>query len=153
MSFTYDVTELNSNKLYQVRLNIGNTDEYGLVVLQDEEIQHFLNTSYEHVTDASVKAIDALISRASIMCDRETGQVQESASQLIGNLQNLRDDMLNSVARNVPKFMQITGMFEDDRQTVQADNEIYHDGIDLTSEYPGTKLINGPTYSVNDSVQ
>ena len=145
MSFTYDPAQLGSNKVYQVRLNIGQTYQYDLVTLQDEEIQFFLDNSYEKVTDASIKCLDSMITRAGLMVDRESGQLQESASQLIDALKKSRDDMLTSASRNVPIFAAFTGFFEEDRQQVQNDEEIYHDGITNISELPSTRLLNGPT--------
>lgn len=144
MSFTYNPEDLAKSKLFQVRLSIGNTDEYGLVPLQDEEINFFLAQTYDHVQNASIRAIDAMINRAGVICDRETGQTQESASQLLDNLIAARDDMLTSASRNVPIHAQLTGFFEDDRQEQQNDPEIYHDGQTNISEYPDTRLLNGP---------
>jgi len=145
MAFTYDASQLKTNKVYQVRLNIGQTYQYDLVVLQDEEIEFFLGNSYDNVTDASVKAIDAMITRAGLMVDKETGQTQESASQLIDSLTKARDDMMVSVSRNTPIFCQFTGFFEEDRKEQQNDPEIYHDGLTNISELPETRLLNGPT--------
>ena len=144
MAFTYDPSKLSTNKIYQVRLSVGQTNQYDLIVLQDEEIEFFLSNSYDNVTDASVKAIDSMISRAGLLVDKETGQVSESASQLIDSLIKTRDDMLVSVSRNVPIHCQFTGFFEDDRKEQQDDTEIYHDGITNTSELPSTRILNGP---------
>jgi len=143
--FTYDPTKLASNKVYQIRLNIGQTDKYDLIVLQDEEIQHFLDTNYDDTQTASVKCLDAMISRSGGLVDKETGQVSESGSQLIDSLKKLRDDMLTSVSRNTPIFAQFTGFFEEDRRKVQDDQEIYHDGLTNITESPLTRLLNGPT--------
>jgi hypothetical protein len=144
MSFTYDPEQLSSSKLYQVRLSIGQTNQYDLVVLQDEEIKYFLSSSYDVVNDASIKAIDAMISRAGSFVDKQTGQTQENASQLIDNLIKLRNDILTSVARNVPIYAGFTGFLEADRIKQQEDDEIYHDGLTMRSEDPDTFLLNGP---------
>ena len=145
MSWTYDPSQLSSNKIFQVRLNIGQVNQYDLITLQDEEIKHFLGNSYENITDASIKCLDSMISRAGLMVDRETGQTAESASQLLEALKKSRDDMLTSASRNTPIFAQFTGFFEEDRQEQQNDPDIYHDGLTMNSEFPETRLINVPT--------
>lgn len=144
MSFTYNPKDLKTSKLFQVRLNTGNTDEYGLVPLQDEEIEFFLTQTYGRVQDASIKSLDALINRAGTLVDKETGQTQESASQLLDNLIKARNDMLTSASRNVPIHAQLTGFFEADRKEQQDDPTIFHDGQTNISEYPDARLLNGP---------
>jgi hypothetical protein len=142
--FTYDPTLLATNKVYQIRLAIGQTYKYDLIVLQDEEIQYFLDTNHADISTASIKCIDAMISRAGGLVDKETGQVSESGSQLLDSLRKLRDDLLTSVSRNTPIFAQFTGFFEEDRKAVQDDTEIYHDGLTAITENPSTRLLNGP---------
>ncbi len=85
-----------------------------------------------------------MITRAGSLCDRETGQTAESASQLLSNLISARDDMLTSASRNVPVNAGFTGFFEADRKEQQNDDEIFHDGITNISEYPDARILNGP---------
>ena len=65
---------------------------------------------------------------------KETGQVSEAQSQLLKNLKLLRDDLLNSISRNTPKYMGITGIFNDDRDKIDNDTEIYQDGVKLNDK-------------------
>ena len=133
MSFTYDVSKLNSSKLYQLRLLIGQTNEYSSVALQDEELQYFLSQNYDNVNMSAIDAVNSQISQAAALVDSETGEVSEAQSQLLKNLIRLRDD-LESSSRNVPKFMEITGIFNDDRDTIDNDEEIYQDGVKLNDK-------------------
>ncbi len=144
MSYTYDPSKLSSSKLYQVRLNIGDTISTAMATLQDEEIQYFLDTNYQDVNTASIKSIDARISKASNLADSTTGQVQISLSQLIDNLTKLRYDFLTSASRNTPKYAQITGVDEDDREKVIGDDSVYQDGLNMVTEPTWAQLLNGP---------
>jgi len=144
VSFSYEPSKLETSTLYQVRLNIGQTGQYDLIVLDDEEINFFLKQTFDSVNAASLRAIDAMISRAGTMIDSETGQTSQNASTAIESLIRLRDDLLTSASRNVPVNCQFTGFFEEDRKEQQADPKIFHDGVYSTSESPHTQILNGP---------
>jgi len=134
MSFSYDVTKINTTPLFQVRLKIGQTSEYSPVVVQDEEIQYFLEDNDNDIGKTCIDVLNTQISQAATLVDKETGQVSEAQSQILKNLKILRDDLLNSVSRNTPTHMQLTGIFNDDRSTVDNDDEIYQDGVKLTDK-------------------
>lgn len=134
MSFSYDVTKINTTPLFQVRLKIGQTSEYSPVVVQDEEIQYFLEDNDNDIGKTCIDVLNTQISQAATLVDKETGQVSEAQSQILKNLKILRDDLLNSVSRNTPIHMQLTGIFNDDRSTVDNDDEIYQDGVKLTDK-------------------
>ena len=142
--FTYKPEELATSNLYQVRLSIGNTDEYGLLPLQDEEINFFLAKAYDKVEDASIMCINVLITKAGFLVDNETGQISESQSQLLDNLIKTRSDLMSSVFRSVPTYAGITGIDEEERAEIHNDETIFQDGFDMKSEYPGTNLFVGP---------
>lgn len=131
MSFSYDPTKLKTNLIYQVRLKIGQTSPYSPVAVQDEEIQFFLDLNKNDVHQTCLDVLHSQISQAAALVDKETGAVSEAQSQLLENLKRLRDDLINSISRNTPKYMQITGIFNDDRDTVDNDTEIYQDGVKL----------------------
>lgn len=144
MSFTYDPSKLSTDKLYQVRFGIGDTEEYAIASLADEEINYLLNKNNEHVDKTILEAVDARINKASGLVDKTTGQTQESASQLIDNLKKFRDSVLTSMLRATPVFTEVTGVIESDRQKVHKDCEIFQDGMDIQSEVPNAHLLNGP---------
>lgn len=126
--FTYDVTKLSSSSLYQIRLELGLTNEFSTISMQDEEILYLLDKNNNN-KDATINSVlDSLISQAAGAVDKDTGQVSEAQSQLLENLKALRDDFLNSISRNTPIHMEITGIFNKDREKVMNDSEIYHDG-------------------------
>jgi hypothetical protein len=136
MAFTYDPTELKDSDLFQVRLKTGQTNEFALLVLQDEEIQYFLDNNLGDVNKTAIDVLDTMISNSHSFVDKLTGQVSESQSQIIDNLIKLRDDLLRSLSRNVPEFMQFTGVFEQDRKEVHLDEDIFHDGIFMETKGP-----------------
>jgi hypothetical protein len=136
--FTYEPSDLSTSDLYKVRLNIGNTNEYDIIVLQDEEINYILETNFDSVSDATTRCLDLMITRAGLLVDSETGQTSESLSKLLDNLIKTRNDLLNSVSRNTPIMAQFTGVFEADRKEVQNNSDVYHDGLQMTTELPGT---------------
>ena len=144
MSFSYDPEKLSSNQIYQIRLSIGNTDQYDLAGLEDEEIQFLLDRNNENIDQTIVASIDSRIAKAGGLVDKTTGQTQESASQLIDVLQKLRDDMLNSVSRHTPIYSNITGVLESERQEVINDPCIFHDGVNMQTEPPDCPILNGP---------
>lgn len=131
MSFTYDPSKLKTNLVYQVRLKIGQTNEYSPVAVQDEEISYLLEENSNDVNQTCIDLLNSQISSAASFVDKQTGQVSEAQSQILKNLKILRDDLINSISRNVPKFMGITGVFNEDRDTVDNDTEIYQDGVKL----------------------
>ena len=131
MAFTYDPAQLSTSLLFQVRLMIGDTAEFSPVVLQDEEINYFLEQSVNHVIQAAVDSVNSQISRASVLVDSETGQLSESRSQIITNLQKLRDDLMGSIARNVPTMAGFGGIDLDDMESIDKDDSIYQDGVKL----------------------
>lgn len=139
-TFTYDPSQLKTNKVYQVRFKLGQTNQHSVIAVCDEEIQYALDTNYDDVTKACLDILNSQISMAGALVDKETGQVSEAQSQLLKNLIALRDDLMNSISRNVPKFMQITGIFNDDRETVDNDTEIYQDGVILDDKGPHKRL-------------
>lgn len=74
MSFSYDVTQLATSKLYQVRLMIGDTAAPGS--LQDEEINYFLTVR------PSIYGAGALCCRS--IADSASAQVDQTLPAGIG---------------------------------------------------------------------
>ena len=56
----------------------------------------------------------------------------------------LRYDFLTSASRNTPKYAQITGVDEDDREKVIGDDSVYQDGLNMVTEPTWAQLLNGP---------
>lgn len=133
MSFSYNPSELSTSPIYQVRLQIGQTNEYSPVVVQDEEIQYFLDQNFQVVKNAALDVLNSQISMAASLVDKETGQISEAQSQILKNLKILRDDLLNSVSRNTPTYMAITGIDNVDRDDIDNDETIYQDGVKMNT--------------------
>ena len=140
MSFSYDPSKLKTHPVYQIRLKTGQTNEYSPVAVQDEEILYLLEENNNDIGQTCIDLLNAQISKSASFVDKETGQVSEAQSQILKNLKILRDDLINSISRNVPTFMGITGIFNEDRDTVDNDSEIYQDGVKLTDKGPSKLL-------------
>jgi hypothetical protein len=140
-TFSYDPAELANNKIYQVRFKLGQTNQHSVVAVFDEEIQFALDSNYDDVTKACLDILNGQISKAGSLVDKETGQVSEAQSQLLKNLIALRDDLINSISRNVPKYMQWTGVFNEDKNAVDNDTEIYQDGAILDDKGTSFRLM------------
>jgi len=134
MSFTYDPSKLKTEPVYQVRLKLGQTSPYSPVALQDEEIKYFLDENVNDVHKTCLDLLNTQISQAASLVDKETGQVSEAQSQLLKNLKALRDDLMNSISRNTPCYMQFTGIDNDDRDSVDNDETIYQDGVKMNDK-------------------
>jgi len=131
MSFSYDPTKLATDPIYQIRLKLGQTSQYSAVVVQDEEIAYFLEQNTNDQTQTCLDILNSQIAHAASLVDKETGQVSEAQSQILDNLKKLRDDLMNSISRHVPIMAGLTGVFNEDRDTVDNDTEIYQDGVKL----------------------
>lgn len=136
MSFSYNVDELDDSLLFQVRLISGQTSPDSILTISDEEINYFLRLSQNNVTQAALDVLNSLIARGHELVDKQTGQVSESQSQILENLLRIRDDLINSLARSTPDFVQFTGVFADDIEEVQLDLEIFHDGAERINQGP-----------------
>jgi hypothetical protein len=145
MSFSYDPSKLKTSPVYQVRLKIGQTNEYSPVAVQDEEISYLLEVNKNDVNQTCIDLLNSQISQAASFVDKQTGQVSEAQSQILKNLKILRDDLINSISRNVPTFMGITGIFNEDMDTVDNDTEIYQDGVKLKDKGPSKLLFGDDT--------
>lgn len=151
-TFTYDPSKLSTSKLYQVRFKIGQTNQHSIIAVCDEEIQYALSINYDDVGKACLDILNSQISQAGSLVDKETGQVSEAQSQLLKNLIALRDDLLNSISRNVPKYMQITGIFNDDMDTIDNDTSIYQDGVQLDDKGIDKRLFPQSTRITNNHI-
>lgn len=62
MAFSYDVTQLDSNPLYQARFRLGDTDEAN-AAFQDEEINYSLKCNDNNVLRTCIDCVSALLPR------------------------------------------------------------------------------------------
>lgn len=128
MSFSYDPTQLDTNLVYQVRFCAGLTTQETPVNLQDEEITFLLSQNMNNVNTTCVQVFDRIITEASYMVDRTTGQVSESLSDLLANLIRRRDDLVSGLG-NVPSRLYATGVDSESYKEGQDDETVYNDGL------------------------
>lgn len=78
MAVSYDVTQLATSKLYQVRLRLGDTD-IATAEFQDEELEFFLSESHNNVLSTCIKACSAALSKIAHAVDYSLGPYSESS--------------------------------------------------------------------------
>jgi len=94
MAWSYDPNL--STKKDEVRLIIGDTD-IDDQLLQDEEIEYFLEQSQDSVIQASIKAVMAIIAKLSRKVDKSVGEAKLSLSQQIEHYQELLDNLKSNM--------------------------------------------------------
>jgi len=94
MAWSYDPNL--PTKTDEVRLIIGDTD-IDDQLLQDEEIEYFLEQSQDSVTQASIKAVMAIIAKLSRKVDKSVGEAKLSLSQQIEHYQKLLDNLKSNM--------------------------------------------------------
>jgi hypothetical protein len=119
---------LDSNPVYQVRFCAGLTTQEVPVNLQDEEIEFLLTQNMNNVHNTCVQVFDRVITEASYMVNRTTGQVSEDLSDLLANLIRRRDDLIAGLG-NVPSTLHATGMDSTEYTDGQSDTSVYNDGL------------------------
>lgn len=97
MAWNYDPTDLETDLVSQVRLRIGDTVASD-PQLQDEEIEFFLSSSGDDVLRASLRAVNALIAKASSEISGYTlGPYSESSTNKINNWRAVQQDLSSQV--------------------------------------------------------
>lgn len=94
MAWSYDPNL--PTKKDEVRLIIGDTD-IDDQLLQDEEIEYFLEQSQDSVIQASIKAVMAIIAKLSRKVDKSVGEAKLSLSQQIEHYQKLLDNLKSNM--------------------------------------------------------
>jgi hypothetical protein len=89
MSWTYDPTQLQDSALMQVRLVLGDTAPDD-PLMEDEEIQFYLDQTDNSVLKAAINCIDAALARISAIPNYKLGPYQESTENRIAFLTGLR---------------------------------------------------------------
>lgn len=79
MAFSYDVTQLATNPIYQVRYRLGDTIEAS-ATFQDEEIQYSLSNNSNDIIHTCIECITALLPRIASKPDFKVGPYSESLS-------------------------------------------------------------------------
>lgn len=76
MAFTYDLSALSDNPVYQVRFRLGDTDE-NTASFQDEEIEYALSCNNNNVTLACIDCVEALLPRVAQQTEFSVGPYSE----------------------------------------------------------------------------
>ena len=91
MAFTYDITQLATSELFQVRFNIGDTDS-NVPLLQDEEINYKLSIATS-VIAASIQCCMSIAAQFSSSADYILGPHAVKASQRARQYRALADQL------------------------------------------------------------
>lgn len=79
MSFSYDIAQLASNPIYQVRYRLGDTVET-MATFQDEEIQFSLTNNSNNILRTCIECVTALLPRLALRRDFKIGPYTETLS-------------------------------------------------------------------------
>ncbi len=101
MAWSYDPSL--PTKKDEVRLIIGDTDSNDQL-LQDEEINYFLEQSQNSVTLASIRAVTAIIAKLTRRVDKAVGEAKISLSQQIKHYQSLLSQLRSNITVASPDF-------------------------------------------------
>lgn len=104
MAWTYDVTELATSAIAQVRLTIGDTDPND-PLMQDEEIQFVLGQAAGDVMSASVLCCDFLVRRFGKMASYSLGAYSVNYSKRAEVFRQLAADFRKQKALSGPPIM------------------------------------------------
>ena len=118
MAFTYDADLLSTSELYQVRLEIGDTDpnEY---FLENGEIRWVMSQEASFYATCS-KCCSLIVARLSKEVDHTTGIVSERLSQLVKHYSELRDYFSKSGSASYPWMRSIT---KSDKELNEEDSD------------------------------
>ena len=126
MSFTYQIENIATNLVAQVRLRTGQTVNNG-ESMSDEEINFFLSQNNNDVNATVTEVLQSLLVRASQFYDKTTGEVSESKSQVFDNLrEQLTNQALGSSIIPTPTCMHFGGLASDEVQARNEDKTVYH---------------------------
>jgi hypothetical protein len=97
MAWTYDVTQLATSSLFQVRFYCGDTDSTRQLV-QDEEIEFVLLSQPSSPLAAAI-VCDAVAAKLSQEADARAGDLSESSSQKAEAFRQRAKDLRQNAAR------------------------------------------------------
>lgn len=114
MSWSYDPTKLKDSPIDQIRLLIGDTDE-GDPLLQDEEIQFYINQFPNDINRAALASVNVIITRICSTPDYTLGPYSESNSSRLKAFQSIKAELdakitgYNAPAMETPTTQPIFG--------------------------------------------
>ena len=97
MPWTYDPTQLHDSPKDQIRLLIGDTLDSD-PLLQDEEIQFYLEQNPNDVSRAALACVNVIITRICNTPDYTLGPYSESNGNRLKAFQSVRDELNTKVA-------------------------------------------------------
>jgi hypothetical protein len=118
MAFTYDSDLLSTSELYQIRLEIGDTNEYEFF-LEDAEIQWVMDRESSFYSRCS-KCCDLIVAKLSKEVDYTSGAVSEKLSQLIDRYKCLKSELS---ARGSGSYPWMRSISVSDKETNEADTD------------------------------
>ena len=124
MSFSYDEANLATDKVTQVRLATGQTEDDGGI--SDEVILYMLSLNDEEVPPTIVDVLKNLLVQASQMYDKTTGDVSESQSQIYKQLKSLLTSAEQGLlASPIPSGLHFGGLDSIEFEERNLDNSVY----------------------------
>lgn len=101
MSWTYDVTQLSTSQLMQIRFEIGDTDSAD-PLMQDEEINYAIGAE-SSVASAAAKCCEGIARKFARLADTTLGPSKVAASQRFDHYQALAKQLRkDTTAMNAP---------------------------------------------------
>jgi hypothetical protein len=126
MSFTYNVVNLSTDRIAQVRLATGQTQEKSSRI-SDEEISYLLSQNSYNVKTTSVQVLKNLLVAVSQEYDRSTGEVSQSLSQVYDKLKDLlQNATLGLGGISSPTGLHFGGLCSEEFDYRNKDKSVYH---------------------------
>ena len=134
MTWTYDVTLLSDStavgRRYLIRLAVGDTDTSDQI-LQDEELDWFLDDADDVVYTATIKALRALIAKYSRQADLWIGHTRVQASQRARQYRELLALYEETSSANFVVQMLVGGQSIDEKEDLASDEDAVQPGFSV----------------------
>lgn len=123
MTFSYDPSTLAADTVDQVRLTIGDTVDTGHM-LEDEEIQFFLDSNSENIYLASSRICTSLAARYSRLVDKNVGDLRIRSSEKSKQFAAQAITLFNIYQRQRSAYIYAGGVTNSDKALDRANTDI-----------------------------
>lgn len=123
MAFSYDVNELSTTPLYQVRFQIGDTSE-DTHEFEDEELEFLLQNNSDDVIRTSIACCDNMLAKLANAIDYKLGPYSENGSDARYNrwssLKKTLEDSLSSYCAPMANAPTTESIFSYDMMSISC---------------------------------
>ena len=127
MSFTYDIDNIATDLIAQVRLATGLTVDDG--AMDDEVIQYLLDNNSQSVSKTAVDVLKNLVREAAQQVDKTTGQTSEAHSKRYQQLKDLLHDALLIDGISAPVCIHFGGLDSEEFEARNNDSTVYQGAV------------------------